>query len=130
MPYPEKNNADTGRVSPAIEPCPKRIFLNTLTRIIVLNLNEIAWLKSSSNYTLIKMADGSRHTSSKHLKTYSETLETNPDFLRIHRSSIVNKNFVKAIFRKSHTTILIMKDEEQLAVSSQKKEFILTELSK
>ena len=108
----------------------KRIFLNTHGLIIVLNLHEIIYLKSSSNYTIIKMSDGSRHISSKHLKTYKEAIDSNPDFLRIHRSSIVNKNFVKAIFREGHRTGLLMKDDEKLDVSAKKRDWILAELSK
>jgi len=109
---------------------PKRILLNMHGQILVLDLNDITFLKSSSNYTIIKMCDGSRYTSSRHLKTYSEVIDSNPDFLRIHRSSIVNKNFVKAIFRKGHRTCILMKDKEELDVSAKKRELILAELSK
>ena len=132
---PETSNAGPGRDTrgdqyPDIEPVIKRIFLNTHGLIMVLNLHEIIYLKSSSNYTIIKMSDGSRYTSSKHLKTFEEATDSNPDFLRIHRSSIINKNFVKAIFRAGHRTSLLMKDDERLDVSAKKKDWILIELSK
>jgi two-component system LytT family response regulator len=113
-----------------IKKTPKRILLNMQGQIMVLGLNDITYLKSSSNYTIIKMSDGSRYTSSKHLKVFSNTIESNPDFLRIHRSSIVNKNFVKAIFRKGNKITILMKDNEELDVSAKKKELILQELSK
>lgn len=108
---------------------PKRILLTMQGQIIVLGLSEIIYLRSSSNYTIIKMSDGTRHTSSRHLKTFSETIGSNPDFLRIHRSSIVNKNFVKAILRKGHKMSVLMKDNEELDVSAKKRDLILTELS-
>ncbi|HWK05541.1 MAG TPA: LytTR family DNA-binding domain-containing protein [Puia sp.] len=120
---PDESHAVTGY-------SPKRIFLNTHNQIMVLDLHDIICLKSSSNYTIIKMSDGTRHTSSKHLKTFSEAIDSNPDFLRIHRSSIVNKNFVKAILRKDNKTSILMKDDEELDVSAKKRNLILIELSK
>jgi len=109
---------------------PKRLFINTQGQIIVINLKEVTYLKSSSNYTYIKMADGSKYTSSKHLKIYDMAIRSNPDFLRIHRSAIVNKNFVKAILRKGHKVSILMADGEVLEVSVKKKDMILDELSK
>lgn len=121
----------TGEMIPESTPSiPRRILLNTHDQIMVLDLNEVIYLKSSSNYTIIKMCDGSRYTSSKHLKTYSKVIDNNPDFIRIHRSSIVNKNFVKAIFRNGHKIGMLMKDNEKLDVSAKKRDLILEELSK
>ena len=108
----------------------KRIFLNTHGLTMVLNLHDIIYFRSSSNYTIIKMSDGSRHTSCKHLKTYTDAIGSNPDFLRIHRSSIVNKNFVTAIFREGRRTGLLMKDNERLEIAVKKKDWILAELIK
>ncbi|HLZ16123.1 MAG TPA: LytTR family DNA-binding domain-containing protein [Cyclobacteriaceae bacterium] len=125
-----RENGKAAAKAAVIKQSPKRILLNTQGQILVLDLDDIIFLKSSSNYTIIKMRDGTRYTSSKHLKSYSETIDANPDFLRIHRSSIINKNFVKAIFRKSHKTYVLMKDNEELDVSAKKRELILTELSK
>ena len=106
----------------------KRIFLNTHGLTMVLNLHDIIYLRSSSNYTIIKMVDGSRHTSCKHLKTYKEAIGSNPDFLRVHRSSIINKNFVLAIFQEGRKTGLLMKDNERLEIAVKKKDWILAEL--
>jgi two-component system, LytTR family, response regulator len=109
---------------------PKRLFINTHGQIMVINLKEVTYLKSSSNYTTIKMIDGNKYTSSKHLKIYDTAIRSNPDFLRIHRSAIVNKNYVKAILRKGHKVSILMTDNEVLEVSIKKKDMILDELSK
>jgi DNA-binding LytR/AlgR family response regulator len=109
---------------------PKRLFINMHGQIMVINLKDVTYLKSSSNYTTIKMLDGHKYTSSKHLKIYDEAVQTNPDFLRIHRSAIVNKNFVKAILRKGHKVSILMADGEILEVSLKKKDLIMEELSK
>jgi two-component system, LytTR family, response regulator len=109
---------------------PKRLFINMHGQIMVINLKDVTYLQSSSNYTTIKMVDGHKHTSSKHLKIYDMAIHNNPDFLRIHRSAIVNKNFVKAILRKGHKVSVLMTDGETLEVSLKKKDMILEELSK
>ena len=125
----DRSDEQDERWQPTVS-CTKRIFLNTAGQILILGLNEVIYLKSSSNYTIIKMSDDSQHISCKHLKTYSDLIGSNPDFLRIHRSSIVNKNFVKAIFRNGHKISILMKDNERLDVSAQKKGQLLEELSK
>jgi DNA-binding LytR/AlgR family response regulator len=109
---------------------PKRLFINMHGQIMVINLKEVTYLRSSSNYTTIKMMDGTKYTSSKHLKIYDMAIRSNPDFLRIHRSAIVNKNYVKAILRKGHKVSILMADNEVLEVSIKKKDMILDELSK
>lgn len=109
---------------------PKRLFINMHGQIMVINLKDVTYLKSLSNYTTIKMNDGFKYTSSKHLKIYNMAIHTNPDFLRIHRSAIVNKNYVKAILRKGHKVSILMADGEKLEVSLKKKDLIMEELSK
>lgn len=109
---------------------PKRLFINMHGQIMVIKLKDVTYLKSSSNYTTIKMIDGHKYTSSKHLKIYDTAIHTNPDFLRVHRSAIVNKNFVKAILRKGHKVSILMTDGEILEVSLKKKDLIMEELSK
>lgn len=103
---------------------PRRIFINNIQKTIVVNLDEVLYMSSKGPYTEFKMADGSRHTSSKMLKIYYETLKNHPDFTRIHRANIVNKNYVKAILRKKHIITALMSDNTELEVSPQKREEI------
>ncbi|MFT3827777.1 MAG: LytTR family DNA-binding domain-containing protein [Chitinophagaceae bacterium] len=107
---------------------PKRLLVTTHGQITVINMEQIVYLKSCSNYTIIKMADGNKYTSSKHLKIYDMAISSHPDFLRVHRSAIVNKNYVKAIVRKGHKNIILMPDDSQVEISSKRKEAILEAL--
>ncbi len=107
---------------------PRRLLVTTHGQISVINMDQIVFLKSCSNYTIIKMADGNKYTSSKHLKIYDMAISCHPDFLRVHRSAIVNKNFVRSIVRKGHKNIILMHDDTQVEISSKRKEAILESL--
>lgn len=103
---------------------PRRIFINNVHKTTVINLSEVIYIVSKGQYTIFKTIDGAKHTSSKLLKVYFEALVNHPDFVRIHRAHIVNKNFVKAILRNKHIIAAEMVDGENLEVSPQKREEI------
>jgi len=103
---------------------PRRIFINNVHKTTVLNLSEVLYMISSGPYTIIKSQDGSKQTASKLLKVYADALQNHPDFVRIHRAHMVNKNFVKAILRNKHKIAALMMDGAELEVSPQKREEI------
>ena len=111
---------------------PKRIFLSMVGEMIVVQLSEVLYFTSVNRYTNIQMADGSKHLSSKHLKVYIESLAGNTDFVRIHRSSIVNKNFVRSVIRDSKLNqyYVVMTNNQKLEMSALKKKEILEELKR
>ncbi|MGF2414279.1 MAG: LytTR family transcriptional regulator DNA-binding domain-containing protein, partial [Ferruginibacter sp.] len=104
--------------------------INNVHKTSVLNLDEVLYMVSSGPYTIFKLKDGSKHTASKLLKIYYEILYNHPDFARIHRAHIVNKNFVKAILRNKHKITALMIDGEELEVSPQKREEIYEMIGK
>ena len=54
-------------------------------------LSRIIMMKSDSNYTTICLTDGTHILTSKTLKYWDGKIKENPDFIRPHRSFIVNK---------------------------------------
>ncbi len=82
---------------------PARIFVNLNGQIIIVKLEEVLYFQASDNYTFVMLIGGRKHIVSKGIKTYEEALRYNTDFLRIHRSYIVNKHFVEMIERDSQT---------------------------
>lgn len=105
---------------------PKRIFISSLQRITVLNITEIAYFSAQGTYTEIVMIDGNRHLASKNLKFYADILERHPDFVRIHRSSLINKVYLSAIRRDGVLNFVVMKDNTELEISSTRKEEIVS----
>ena len=60
----------------------------------LLDLNDIVYLKSAKNYTIFKLKSGLEVVSSKTLGIFEEELKAVSNFVRPHRSYIVNFNFV------------------------------------
>ncbi|MGB2087118.1 MAG: LytR/AlgR family response regulator transcription factor [Psychroflexus salarius] len=70
-----------------------------------INTNEILFLKADSNTTDIYLKDDKIVTAYKTLKVFEENLPKN--FIRIHRSYIINKNHISRInFGKQRCTLL------------------------
>ena len=59
-------------------------------------VNEIIQIQSASNYSIFYLDDGSKILTSKTLK-YWETTLNHPDLVRIHNSSLINRNKIKCI---------------------------------
>ena len=107
-----------------IQSYPKRVFINNNHKTSILNLTEVLYFSASGPYTNFFTIDGTKYVSSKLLKIYVDALQHHPDFVRIHRSNMVNKNFVKAVLRDKHRINVLMTNGEELEISPQKREEI------
>jgi two-component system, LytTR family, response regulator len=79
---------------------PKRIFVNTQKQILILQLENIVYLSAEGSYTKFHLADGKEVLSGKNMKTYQSIVEKNPDFIKIHRSYIINQSHLQSIDKK------------------------------
>ncbi|MBK9256694.1 MAG: LytTR family transcriptional regulator DNA-binding domain-containing protein [Saprospiraceae bacterium] len=68
-------------------------------------INEIIQVQSNSNYSIFNLDDGSKILTSKTLK-YWETTLNHPDLVRIHNSSLINRNKIKLIDVENSEIIL------------------------
>ncbi len=73
----------------------KNICLKSYKDYQYLETDEILFLKADNNTTDFYMSDGNIINAFKTLKTFEDLLPTN--FLRIHKSYIINKNYVSRI---------------------------------
>ena len=111
---------------PAIKP--KRLSLHTSEKIIIVDIDDIIRCNSDNNYTIFYLKDKSKILVSKTLKYYSDILKE-VNFLRVHQSHLVNKNYIKE-FIKSDGGYLILNDSSNIPVSARKKKDIITSLKK
>jgi DNA-binding LytR/AlgR family response regulator len=82
----------------------KNICLKSYKDFQYLNTDEILYLKADNNTTDFYMNDGTIINAYKTLKTFEEILPNN--FYRIHKSYIINKNFITRVqYGKSTCTI-------------------------
>lgn len=110
-------NIDTGEVAH------KKLAISTETGIEFVKFNSIVYLEAQNNYTKINMLDGRSIIASKTLKSFDELLPSEL-FFRIHKSYLINMNFVKRFF-KIDDFLVELTTGEKLPLSYRKKnEFI------
>lgn len=81
----------------------------------LVNIEDIIHIAADSNYSIFYLQNKDKITVSKVLKEYEEILPDN-QFVRIHKSSIVNLNYVKEYNSKNGLEV-ILKNGEKIAVS-------------
>ncbi|MFH6767486.1 LytTR family DNA-binding domain-containing protein [Gaetbulibacter aquiaggeris] len=100
-----------------------KIALPTQNGYELQKMSNIIYCQSDSNYCKIKCLDGKEFLLSKTLK-YIEELINNPLFFRVHKSYLVNLNYVTKFdkAREFHVTLV---NGEKIPVSVRKKEDFL-----
>src|SRR5690606_8181241 len=76
----------------------RSILVEKGERLISISLNRITYLKAEKDYTWIYTVDGERYLSSNGIGQLEPRLD--PDyFIRIHRSYIVNADYIRSLYR-------------------------------
>ena len=101
----------------------KKIALNTGDGITFIALGEILYLKADGSYTHFFLSDSTWITVSKKIAEF-ERLEQTANFMRIHRSHIINLERIWKILRKDGGTV-IMDNKDELSISTEKKAVLL-----
>ena len=101
-----------------------RILINLRSGIEYININDIIYLESQSNYTKIFLLDAQELLTSKGLKEFESRL-CSPDltFMRVHHSFIINLQCVSKYLTASET--IVLKDDSQIPLAKSKKESFL-----
>ena len=107
----------------------------TLTKIAVpsgntllfLDTDKIIYIKGEGAYSEVFCSDGSKQLVSRNLKNFEDILCSDSRFLRIHKSYIVNFNFVTA-FNKSDGGSIELENKAQIPVSPDKAQQILDQI--
>jgi two-component system LytT family response regulator len=104
------------------EPKPEKqqVILPTLEGFEVVKMEDIIRLRGNGNFTDLHLKNGSKKMACRFLKHFSEILPL--PFLRVHKSHIVNLNFVK-LYNKGG--FLTLEDGSEIEVSPTYKEDFL-----
>jgi two-component system, LytTR family, response regulator len=113
------NNIKTDKV--------KKIGITDSEGLIFVNLNDILYCNSDGNYTVFILTDHRKITSTKSLGEY-EQLFSETNFCRIHRSHMVNLDFVKK-YIKGEGGYVVMIDDTKIEVSRRNKTDFLQKFS-
>ncbi len=101
---------------------PKKIILKTVENIYLIDVNDIIRCESDGAYTRFYLNDGKKILISKVIKDYEEMLRAY-GFLRVHKSHIINLNFIDR-FEKADG-LIVLKDQSAIPVSVRKRESLL-----
>lgn len=93
----------------------------------VVKINSILYCQSDVNYTKIFLNNGASFVLSKTLKLIEELL-SNPIFFRVHKSYLVNLNYV-TFFNRSSCAYVELSNCIKIPVSTRKKDEVLHKLS-
>jgi len=92
------------------------VSVQTMGRTIFLSPDAITFMEGEGNYTFIYTNTGKKYLVSKTLKSLAEHL--NPNFLRVHKSYLVNSDYV--VERMEDDRMLRMSCGKEVVVSRRK----------
>jgi two-component system LytT family response regulator len=106
---------------------PRKIVLSTADKIHVVEVDHILRCESDNYYTKFFFTDGKTLLVSRTLKEH-ETLLSGHDFIRPHKSHLVNTKYIKG-YLKHDGGFIQMTDGSQIPVSRRKREQIIEIIS-
>ena len=91
----------------------KKLALSMQNSIILIEVDDILYLKADSNYTHVHMVNGNQHTCCTSLKKFTQKM--GDQFFRIHQSYLLNSKYIRRYdFSKNS---LEVQNGDQLPVS-------------
>ena len=105
----------------------KKIIVNTMSSIFVLEVKSIIRCESDENYTFIYLENQDRIMVARTLKDFEEML-TGFGFFRVHQSHLINLNQVSS-FEKGSGGHAVLKDGRKIPVSTRRKEQFMKALT-
>lgn len=106
---------------------PEKIVLSTFEGMHVVEIDQIIRCQSDNYYTRFYFKDNKELMVSKTLKEYEQLLKEH-NFIRPHKSHLVNIKYIKSYIKVAGGHILLTNDE-QIPVSRRKKEMVLQVLN-
>jgi two-component system, LytTR family, response regulator len=110
------------------KPKVRRIALTASDHLVFVDINDIVYCESDSNYTTFFLAKGDKVVVSKTLKDVEEQL-SGGDFFRIHASYLINMKHVSK-FTRGDGGYVVMSNNQHITVSRKKKEEFFEMFSK
>lgn len=105
----------------------QRIAIHGVNDIRFVSIKDIVRLEGDSNYSYIFTTQGEKYHTSKTLKDYEELLQAQSNFVRVHKTHIINLDHLTK-FMKNDGGYIIMSDGSQVEVSRRKKQELMDRL--
>lgn len=96
-----------------------RLIINSNNESFLIKVSEILFIKAQEDYSTVHLFIGSNLMTHKLLKTWEEQLSEKV-FLRIHRSVIININYIDKIRKTKRSFEIFLKDHDEKFIVSQR----------
>ena len=106
-----KTNLQTNKI--------KKITVPVSDGLILIKTNEISHIDANGSYSILHLIDGSNMLVSKNLKYFNELLSNQDNFYRIHRSHIINVEYIKKYNR--HESNITLENNQKIKVARDSK---------
>jgi two-component system LytT family response regulator len=97
----------------------QRILVSTAAGDLLIDADEIDWIEADDYYAAIHAREG-RHLIRESLASLEQRLDQ-LRFVRVHRSAIVNLDFVSEVRNKDGETLLVLRSGVQVPVSRRRR---------
>lgn len=106
----------------------KTIVVHDKGNVNYVRLPEIMYIQSDTNYSIIYLNNNTKLLTSKPLKYFEELLVATNMFLRVHKSYLVNNNFISG-YTKKEPHFLVLKNGLEIEISRRKKQEVNARLA-
>jgi two-component system, LytTR family, response regulator len=103
-----------------------KIMVNRHDKTLIIDMNDIKYLEADAACTIIHYED--KKVSSTKRFNYYEDLLPKTDFVKIHRSCLVNVHYIQEIIKQDGVGYLLLKDDTKLELSKSKKDELVNSL--
>ena len=117
-------NENLGRISTE----EKKIGIPLNNGIELINPSEIIYIKGEGAYSEIHLSDGKKILASKNLKMFEESLAENSDFIRVHKSYMVNFKHLVSI-NKSNGGAIVVSNNMEIPYNTESYDLILEKIN-
>ncbi|MBE9576537.1 LytR/AlgR family response regulator transcription factor [Flavobacterium proteolyticum] len=101
-----------------------KIAIPSGSSLLFIETKNILYIRGDGSYTVVVLKNGTKHTVSRNLKNFEETIEDQPELIRIHKSYIVNVNEIVS-YTKSEGGSIELTNKEHLPITNEKVEKII-----
>lgn len=105
----------------------QRLAIHGVNEVRFATLSEIVRLEGDNNYTHIITSGGEKLLSSRTLKDYEELLSHTANFIRVHKTHLVNSDHIVS-FIKTDGGYIVMSDGSHVEVSRRKKQELMEKM--
>lgn len=123
-----ESGLEQARSSSMVFKYPSRILISNVQKITVLDVNSLMYILAQGPYCEFNIENAQKVTSSKNLSFYSDLLTGHPKFMRIHRSAIINKSYLRAIRRDRSAMYALMANDFEIKISNTRWDEIYNQL--